>query len=90
MQALVRISDRRWNLLLRNKAEVLLPEGQEAAALRRLAELQARQSFLDRPLAVIDLRLPDKMVVRVANSPAPTTPTESPAPPPPKPRSGRG
>jgi len=90
VQALVRISDRRWNLLLRNKAEVLLPEGQEAAALRRLAELQARQSFLDRPLAVIDLRLPDKMVVRVANSPASTPPTESPAPPPPKPRSGRG
>jgi cell division protein FtsQ len=91
VQALVRISDRRWNLLLRNKAEVLLPEGQEAAALRRLADLQARQSLLDRPVAIIDLRLPDKMVVRVANSPAPAA--ESPSPPvlpAPKTRSGRG
>ena len=91
VQALVRISDRRWNLLLRNKAEVLLPEGQEAAALRRLAELQARQSLLDRPVAIIDLRLPDKMVVRVANSPPPAAESPSPpVPPAPKNRSGRG
>ena len=90
VQALVRISDRRWNLLLRNKAQVLLPEGHEAAALRRLAELQASQALLDRPVALIDLRLPDKMVVRVANSPAPAAEPPLPSAAPPKPRSGRG
>lgn len=63
--ALVRVAERRWNLKLRNGADVLLPEGQEAAALARLAELQAAQRLLDRPLAAIDLRLPDKLVLRL-------------------------
>lgn len=63
--ALVRVAERRWNLKLRNGTEVLLPERQEAAALARLAELQQRQGLLDRPLAAIDLRLPDKLVLRL-------------------------
>jgi cell division protein FtsQ len=76
--ALVRVSERRWNLKLRNGADVLLPEGHEAAALARLAELHARQNLLDRPLAAIDLRLPDKLVLRV-----PQPPAAAPAPEPP-------
>jgi cell division protein FtsQ len=94
VQALVRISDRRWNLVLRNNTEVLLPEAQEAAAIRRLAELQAKQALLDRPVAAIDLRLPDKLVIRVANTAGPPQAPEQTAAPPapqqPRPRSGRG
>ena len=63
--ALVRVAERRWNLRLRNGTDVLLPDGQEAAALARLAELHAAQGLLDRPLAAIDLRLPDKLVLRL-------------------------
>jgi len=69
--ALVRVAERRWNLRLRTGTDVLLPEAHEAPAVARLAELQAKQGLLDRPLAAIDLRLPDKMVLRLPNTPAP-------------------
>ncbi|MBL6456138.1 cell division protein FtsQ/DivIB [Belnapia sp. T6] len=84
--ALVRVAERRWNLRLRNGVDVLLPDGQEAAALTRLAELQQKQGLLDRPLAAIDLRLPDKLVLRLPSqgSPAPLEPTVQ------RVRSGRG
>ena len=63
-QALVRVGERRWNLHLHNGADVLLPEGQEAAAVARLKQLQKQSALLDRPLAAVDLRLPDRLVLR--------------------------
>jgi len=62
--AVVRVGERRWNLRLNNGADVLLPEGQEAVAMAKLMELHAAQSLLDRPLQMLDLRLPDRLVVR--------------------------
>lgn len=62
--AAVRIGERRWNLRMGNGTDVLLPEGAEAAALARLVALQAAQQLLDRPLATIDMRLPDRLVLR--------------------------
>ena len=70
-QALVRVGERRWNLRLHNGMDILLPEGQEAPALNRLAEMHARQSLLDRPLVAIDMRLPDRMVLRQPPAPEP-------------------
>ncbi|HWX46706.1 MAG TPA: cell division protein FtsQ/DivIB [Roseomonas sp.] len=64
VQALVLISQRRWNLRLYNGADVLLPEGHEEAAIHRLAELQKSSALLDRPVLAIDMRLPDRLVVR--------------------------
>ncbi len=64
VQAMVRIHERRWNLRLHNGTDVLLPEGHEASAIRRLGELQREARLLDRPLAAIDLRLPDRLVLR--------------------------
>lgn len=69
--AAVRVGQRRWNLRLSTGCDVLLPEGQEAVALARLQELQTTQQMLDRPLAVIDLRLPEKLVVRPGPEPKP-------------------
>ena len=65
VHALVRVGDRRWNLRLRQGTDVLLPEGHDREAIVRLAELHARQGLLDRPLAAIDLRQPDKLVLRL-------------------------
>jgi cell division protein FtsQ len=62
--AATRIGERRWNLRMNNGADVLLPENQEAAALAKLMELQTTHALLDRPLQVVDLRLPDRLVVR--------------------------
>ena len=64
MVAAVRVGERRWNLRMKNGADVLLPEGAEAPALAKLMELQTSIAVLDRPLAVVDLRLPDRLVVR--------------------------
>ncbi len=62
--AAVRVGERRWNLRLKNGADVMLPEGAEVAAMAKLMELQTTQALLDRPLAVVDMRLPDRMVLR--------------------------
>lgn len=62
--ACVRVGERRWNLRMTNGTDVMLPEGHEVAALDRLTQLQQDHAVLDRPLAVIDLRLPDRLVFR--------------------------
>lgn len=85
VEALVRVGERRWNLKLRNGAEVLLPEGHEAQAVARLAELQAGKALLDRPLLAIDMRQPDKLVLRQPPGAQPP-----PAPEPPAAQRGRG
>ncbi len=63
-RAAVRVADRRWNIRLSTGADVLLPEGAEAPALERLASLQASHALLDRGLAAVDMRLPDRLVLR--------------------------
>ncbi|HVC63395.1 MAG TPA: cell division protein FtsQ/DivIB [Acetobacteraceae bacterium] len=79
--AAVRVGDRRWNLRLANGADVMLPEGHEIAALDRLMQLQQGHDLLDRPLAAIDMRLPDRLVLRArpsdtaAQPPNPRKPT---------------
>jgi cell division protein FtsQ len=73
--AAVRVGERRWNLRLNTGADVLLPEGAADAAIARLMELQTQHALLDRPLAVVDMRLPDRMVLRPAAPAAPAAPT---------------
>ena len=62
--AAVRVGERRWNLRLNNGADVMLPEGHEVQALDRLMQLQQQHALLDRPLAAIDMRLGDRLVLR--------------------------
>ena len=64
VSASVRVGERRWNLRMTNGTDVMLPEGHEVAMLDRLIKLQQEHAVLDRPLAAIDLRLPDRMVFR--------------------------
>ena len=69
--AAVRVGQRRWNLTLRSGADVLLPEGEEVPALARLAQLEDHMQLLERPLVNIDLRLPDRLQLRMRPQPAP-------------------
>jgi cell division protein FtsQ len=48
----------------------MLPAGEEPDALHRLAQLQRSQHLLVRPLEAIDMRLPDRLVVRQRPVPA--------------------
>ncbi len=62
--ASVRVGERRWNLQMRNGTAVMLPEGAVPQALAKLAELQSSDDLLDRPIASVDLRLPDRLAIR--------------------------
>ncbi len=76
--AAVRVAERRWNLHLASGTDVLLPEDHEAAALDRLESFEAAHGLLERPLQTVDLRLPDRLVLRPR---ATETPAEAPARP---------
>jgi len=70
--AAVRVDERRWNLQLDHRIEVLLPEENPAAAWTHLALLQRTDSVLQRDIQAVDLRLPDRVVLRV-NAAAPAS-----------------
>ncbi|MBN2752079.1 MAG: cell division protein FtsQ, partial [Rhodospirillaceae bacterium] len=70
VKAAVRVGDRRWNVKLdsvENGIEIRLPETNAGAAWGRLADLDRKHRLLSRDVAMIDLRLPDRMVVRLTN-----------------------
>ena len=60
-----RVGMRRWNLRFDNGVDVYLPQEGVAEAWRRLGALHDEQGILDREVAVIDLRLSDRLVVRM-------------------------
>jgi len=64
VRAAVRVGARRWNLRLDNGIEVRLPEDEVAAAWARLAELDRRHGLLGNDIDTIDLRIPDRLIVR--------------------------
>ncbi len=78
--AAIRVGERRWNLRLSTGADVLLPEGNELAAMQRLLELQSSQALLDRPVQILDMRGGDRLVVR-AGPATPIPPAPAPIPP---------
>lgn len=66
VEAAVRVGGRRWNLRLHNGVDVLLPELEAAQALQRLVLLDAEQKILERELLVIDLRVSDRLILRLS------------------------
>ncbi|HLI20631.1 MAG TPA: cell division protein FtsQ/DivIB [Stellaceae bacterium] len=64
--ASVRVGGRRWNIELDNGIEVALPEDGAEAAWHRLAALDRSDRLLEREVQAIDMRLPDRVVLRVA------------------------
>ncbi len=66
VQAAVRVGGRRWNLRLDNGIDIQLPEEGIAEAWRRLAAFERQHRLLARGVVAIDLRLPDRVVVRPA------------------------
>jgi cell division protein FtsQ len=71
IRALIRVGERRWDLRLDNEATIRLPETDYARAIDDLALLQAAQQTLDQPIEYIDLRDPERMVMRKRGAPDP-------------------
>jgi len=61
--ALIRVSDRRWDLELRNGMRILLPEREAPRALARIEGLHRLHGLLDRPLERLDMRHAGELVV---------------------------
>jgi cell division protein FtsQ len=74
VDAAVRIGGRRWDLRLENGIEVALPEEGAADAWHRLALLERTDGILERAITRVDMRLPDRLVVRLAPNEARKTP----------------
>ena len=76
--AAVRVDDRRWNVRIDHAIDVLLPEEDPGAAWARLAAVERQSSVLKRDVRSVDLRLPDRLVLRAVGPPpkeaAPTKP----------------
>ena len=64
--AAIRVGDRRWNLRIENTIDVLLPADETASAWSQLARLERSSAILKREVLTIDLRLPDRLVLRVS------------------------
>lgn len=65
VKAAVRVGERRWNLRLANGVEVRLPEEGAEAALAELVRLEREDNVLARDIKAIDLRFPDRFIVKL-------------------------
>ena len=65
VKAARRQGGRRWDVRFANGLTARLPEDDGAEAWARLAALEQKHSILSRQLRAIDLRLPDRLIVRL-------------------------
>ena len=67
VRAAVLVGERRWNLRLKNAIDVELPEARIADALEKLVALDREKNLITRDIVLIDLRLPDRITVRLSD-----------------------
>lgn len=69
VRSVIRVGDRRWDLLFTNGIRVKLPDNatdwDSEAAFARFSDLEANDRLLDREVSVIDMRFDDRIVLRV-------------------------
>src|SRR5579863_9415747 len=70
LRASIFVAERRWNLRLNNGIDVRLPEGDIEQALDRLVALDRDKKLLSRDIVAVDLRLPDRVSVRLSDAAA--------------------
>ncbi len=65
IRGLVRVGERRWDMVLDRDQAIRLPETDPLGALRRVLALQAADQALDRDVSVLDLRNPERPMLRL-------------------------
>lgn len=70
LRASILVANRRWNLRLANGVDVRLPETGIEQALDRLVALDRDKKLLSRDIVVVDLRLSDRVTVRLSDAAA--------------------
>ncbi len=68
VRASMLVSHRRWDLFLDNGVQVMLPEKNPAAAVAELEKLDQQGGLIDRDITLVDLRLGDRVVVRLSDT----------------------
>ena len=68
VKAAIRIADRRWDLRLDNGVTLSLPADNVGAALKRFAEFDAGRDVLSRDITAVDLRLEDRVTLRLSEA----------------------
>jgi cell division protein FtsQ len=79
MLGAVRVGDRRWSLKLKSGVEVMLPDDNVDEALASLTKLEEEHGVLERDIAAVDLRLLDRITVRLHET-ASAVPSDGAAP----------
>ncbi|MBW3241093.1 cell division protein FtsQ/DivIB [Epibacterium sp. DP7N7-1] len=69
LRGIVRIGERRWDVVLDRGQRIQLPVERPVAALERVIAVSEVKDLLERDVAVVDLRLPARLTVRM-NAPA--------------------
>jgi cell division protein FtsQ len=69
-RASILVAQRRWDILLKNGIDIQLPEIDPATALKRLVALDQQKKLLSRDITIVDLRLPDRVTVRLSDAAA--------------------
>jgi cell division protein FtsQ len=70
VRAIVYVGERRWNLRLNDGLDVRLPEQGLEEALALLSKLDQEDHLFSRDITAIDLRLPDRITVRLSDDAA--------------------
>jgi cell division protein FtsQ len=69
-KAAVLVGERRWNLRLNDGLDVRLPENDVGNALATLSKLDKEDRLFSRDITAIDMRLPDRLTVRLSEDAA--------------------
>jgi cell division protein FtsQ len=70
VRASILVADRRWNLRLKNGIDVRLPDTDLEQALDTLTRFDREKGLLGRDIAAVDLRLADRLTVRLSDAAA--------------------
>ena len=65
LRAFVSVGERRWDVVLDRDMLIKLPSERSVEALSRIMALQYGERLLDRDIAVIDMRLPERPALRM-------------------------
>lgn len=66
IRGLVRMGERRWDVVLDRDQRILLPEQEPVEAVRRVIALDQAEDMLGRDLTVVDLRNQNRPTIRIA------------------------
>ncbi len=70
LKAAIFVGERRWNLRLKDGLDIRLPENDVGRALAALVKYDRENNLLSRDITAIDMRLPDRLTVRLSEEAA--------------------